>query len=77
MAMRQWIEKLDNILSASNRPLLKNIGSVSHKQAIDKATKEFEEYRRKEMLQYESDFDRAIKELKAQADSNEIEGDNE
>ncbi len=73
MTMLQWIEKLDTILSASNRPLLNNAGTVSHKQAVEKATREFEEYRRKEMLQYESDFDRAIKELKNQADKNETE----
>lgn len=70
MTMRQWIEKLDNILSVGNRPLLTNAGTVSHKQAIEKATQEFEEYRRKEMLQYESDFDRAIKELKSKRDDN-------
>ncbi|GHU15023.1 hypothetical protein FACS189441_6070 [Betaproteobacteria bacterium] len=71
--MSQWIEKLDTILSASNRPLLNNAGTVSHKQAVEKATREFEEYRRKEMLQYESDFDRAIKELKNQSDNSETE----
>jgi len=48
-----------------NRPLLHGAGSVSHEKAIEKATQEFEEYRRKEMLQYESDFDRAVKELKS------------
>lgn len=67
MTMQQWIEKLDNILSVGNRPFLTNAGTVSHKQAIEKAIREFEEYRHKEMLQYESDFDRAIKELKSQA----------
>ena len=71
MTMQQWIEKLDDILLVGNRPLLNNAGNVSHKQAIEKATKEFEEYRRKEMLQYESDFDRAIKELTAQANNDE------
>ncbi len=70
MTMKQWIEKLDNILTVGNRPLLNNAGTVSHKQAVEKARQEFEEYRRKEMLQYESDFDRAIKELKSQADDN-------
>jgi len=70
MTMQQWIEKLDNILSVGNRPLLSNAGTISHKQAVEKATQEFEEYRRKEMLQYESDFDRAVKELKSQADDN-------
>jgi len=67
MTMQQWIGKLDDILSVGSRPLLSNAGTVSHKQAIEKATQEFEKYRCKEMLQYESDFDRAVKELKAQA----------
>ncbi len=69
MTMQQWIEKLDSILSATNRPMLENAGTVSHKQAIEKATREFEAYRRKEMLQYESDFDRVIRELKENADN--------
>ena len=73
MTMQQWIEKLDNILSVGNRPLLNNAGTVSHNQAVEKATQEFEEYRRKEMLQYESDFDRVIKELKSQADNSNNE----
>ncbi|MFV0584936.1 MAG: RhuM family protein [Parabacteroides gordonii] len=60
----------DDVLSVGNRPLLSSAGTVSHKQALEKATQEFEEYRRKEMLQYESDFDRAIKELKSQTDGN-------
>lgn len=63
MTMRQWIEKLDKILSVGNRPLLKNAGTISHEQAIEKAAKEFEKYRHREMLQYESDFDRAVREL--------------
>ena len=71
MTMQQWIEQLDRILSADNRPLLKNAGSISHEQAMQKATREFEEYRRKEMLQYESDFDRAVSELTAKNYSNE------
>jgi hypothetical protein len=73
MTMQQWIVQLDNILLVGNRPLLKGFGVISHEQAVEKATREFEDYRRKEMLQYESDFDRAIKELKAQEDcSNNI-----
>jgi hypothetical protein len=68
MTMRQWIEKLDDMLSMGNRPLLNNAGTVSREQAIEKATCEFEAYRRREMLQYESDFDRAIKELTAQSE---------
>ena len=66
MTMQQWTEQLDILLLVGNRPLLHKAGSISHEKAVDKATREFEDYRRKEMLQYESDFDRAIKELKAQ-----------
>jgi hypothetical protein len=64
MSMQQWIERLDTILSVGNLPLHKNTGKISHEQTIEKATHEFEEYRRKEMLQYKSDFDRAINELR-------------
>ncbi len=39
-------------------------GSISHKEAIEKAEKEFEIYRQREMSLFESDFDRAIKMLK-------------
>jgi len=67
MTMQKWIEQLNIILLAGNRPLLHNAGSISHEQAIEKALQEFEEYRRKEMLQYESDFDRAIKEFTVRA----------
>jgi hypothetical protein len=67
MTMQQWIAKLDEILSIGNRPLLLDSGTVSHQAAIDKATEEFETYRRQEMLQYESDFDRAVKELEQRA----------
>jgi hypothetical protein len=63
MTMKQWIEQLDKILSTGNRPLLQNSGKVSHEKAIKKAEKEFEEYRKQEMLEYESDFDRAVREL--------------
>jgi len=74
MTMRQWIEQLDIILRAGNRPLLDHAGEVSHEQAVEKAIHEFEEYRRKEMLQYESDFDRAIKELTVNIKSDSVDG---
>ena len=36
---------------------------IVHEEAKQKAIAEFEKYRKMEMLQYESDYDRAIKEL--------------
>jgi hypothetical protein len=63
MTMQAWIKKLDEVLSTSNRQLLDGAGSISHEQAVMKATNELERYRRRELLLYESDFDRAIREL--------------
>jgi len=63
MAMVDWIEALDNQIIALRREVLKGTGHVSHKQAIEKAEKEFETYRSREMRQMESDFDRAVKKL--------------
>ena len=39
-------------------------GSISHANAIEKAEKEFEIYRQREMSTLESDFDREIKRFK-------------
>ncbi|MDR0950706.1 MAG: virulence RhuM family protein [Candidatus Ancillula sp.] len=66
MTMADWREKLDEILSVTNRPLLDHKGKISHEQAVNKAEQEYTKYRQREMLQYESDFDRAIREIEQQ-----------
>jgi len=63
MHMRDWSEFLDKQLIMLNRDVLSGKGAVSHKDAIEKAEKEFEVYRTREMKQLESDFDRAVKQL--------------
>lgn len=63
MQMQDWITALDNQIISLQRKLLTGKGKVSHKEAIEKAEKEFEIYRAKEMRQMESDFDRAIKQI--------------
>ena len=64
MTMKDWIEALDNQIIALKRTGLVGKGHVSHKQAIEKAEKEFEIYRKREMELLESDFDKEIKKLK-------------
>ena len=64
MSMQNWIEALDGQIIAHKRKLLEGKGTVSHQQAIEKAEKEFEIYRQREMQMLESDFDREIKKLK-------------
>ena len=63
MMMREWIAKLDEMITFSGSQLLEGKGKISRDQANEKADKEFTEYRRAEMLTYESDYDRAIREL--------------
>lgn len=63
MTMKDWISALDNQIIANRRKLLEGKGNISHKQAIEKAEKEFEIYREREMKQLESDFDKMIKQL--------------
>lgn len=66
MTMQNWIDALDNQIVSNRRKLLEGKGRISHKQAVEKAEKEFEIYRAREMKQLESDFDRAVKLLQQQ-----------
>ncbi len=66
MKMQDWIDKLDDFLKISEKKLLKNTGKISHKQAIEKAKKEYEKYRKEENKEYVSDFDREMKKLENQ-----------
>ena len=63
MSMKDWIEALDSQIIAHKRKILVGKGNISHKQAIEKAEKEFEIYRKREMDMLESDFDKEIKKL--------------
>ena len=61
MTMFDWKEFLNKQLQLLNKDVLVGSGNITHKEAIEKAEKEFEIYRAKEMKQLESDFDRAVK----------------
>lgn len=61
MTMKDWVDALDRQILANRRKLLQGSGKVSHKDAIAKAEKEFELYRKREMALFESDFDKMIK----------------
>jgi len=63
MKMRDWIKKLDEFLAISEKKLLHSAGTVSAKQAEEKASEEYVKYRSKEDKNYISDFDREVKKL--------------
>lgn len=63
MTMKDWRDALDNELKSAQQPVLVNKGKISHDQAVDKANLEYDKYRKKELENYESDYDCAIIEL--------------
>ena len=67
MTMKDWAEHLDRILTMSGEKLLEGAGSVSHKQAIDKATVEYKKYQAKTLSEAEEDYLNAIKSIENKA----------
>ena len=64
MTMADWIQALDDQILRLRKNILEGSGTVSHQEAIEKAEREFEIYREREMRLLESDFDKAVKRLK-------------
>ena len=63
MKMQDWINKLDEFLTISEKNLLHSAGKISAKQAEVVALKEYEKYRQERDKNYISDFDREVKKL--------------
>ena len=63
MSMQNWIDKLDDFLKVSKKKLLTHSGKTSHQEAIEKAKREYEKFRKNEDKKYISDFDREMKRL--------------
>ena len=64
MTMADWIAALDDHILRLRKNILEGNGTVSHQEAIEKAEREFEIYREREMRMLESDFDKAVKRLR-------------
>ena len=71
MTMADWIAALDDQILRLRKNILEGNGTVSHQEAIEKAEREFEIYREREMRMLESDFDKAVKRLKNLNDDSE------
>ncbi len=63
MKMQDWIKKMDELLTISEKNLLHSAGKVSAKDAEEKAFTEFEKYRQSRDKNYVSDFDREVQKL--------------
>lgn len=58
MTMKDWINETDNLLKFRKKEILKDSGKVSHKQAVEKAEKEYEKFRVKQDMEYISSMDK-------------------
>lgn len=65
MTMEDWAKHLDNILTMSGEQLLQGNGSISHNQAVKKATEEYKKYQAKTLSSVERDYLETIKQLEA------------
>ena len=60
MTMEYWAKRIDSYMNSDERPVLQNLGNVSHEQAVQHAETEFEKYRIVQDRLYQSDFDRLL-----------------
>lgn len=65
MTMADWAKTLDDFLSFNRYDSLKNAGKVSKKTADDIARRQFKKFRKRQDIEYISDFDKAIIEVKS------------
>ncbi len=68
MTMKDWAKHLDRILTMSGEQLLSGNGSVTHKQAVEKATGEYKKYKERTLSDVEQDYLNSIKILGKKAD---------
>ena len=63
MTMKDWVEHLDKILTMSGEQLLQGNGSISHEQAVEKATNEYKKYQQRTLSDVEVAFLDSIKQI--------------
>jgi len=63
MNMSDWLERTNKFLDSNNLDILPNAGNVSHEQAIEKAHREYEQFRIEQDKKYISDLDKEMKKI--------------
>ena len=67
MYMSDYVEHLDNVLKTTGEKLLQGAGSVSHSQAIEKATEEYKKYQVRNLSPVEEKYLESIKNIHSTA----------
>jgi len=63
MNMKDWLNRTNKFLESNSLEVLPNAGTISHEQAIDKAHKEYEQFRIEQDKKFVSEMDKALKKL--------------
>ena len=64
--MSDWSNILNGFLTVAGRPILEGLGSISALEAKLKAEREYDIFRKRQDIEYISDFDKEIKKLKGE-----------
>jgi hypothetical protein len=67
MTMKDWAAHLDRILTMSGEQLLQGAGSISHDEAIEKATNEYKKYQAKTLSEAEKNYLESLKMMEQEA----------
>ncbi len=63
MYMADYVEHLDNVLKTTGEKVLQGTGTISHAQAIEKATKEYRKYQAQNLSPVEEEYLETIKNI--------------
>ena len=67
MTMQDWAAHLDRMLTMSGEQLLLDAGSISHEQAMQKATEEYKKYKARTLSDVEKDYLLCMKDLQSKS----------
>ncbi len=70
MYMSDYVEHLNNVLKTTGEKLLQGAGTISHAQAIEKATAEYRKYQVQNLSPVEEEYLESIKNLHSTAKKN-------
>ena len=67
MYMKDYVDRLDAVLISGNRDVLTDSGKISHKQALEKAEKEYRKYQKDNLSPVEKSYLESIKQTEKTA----------
>ena len=65
MYMSDYVEHLDNVLKTTGEKVLQSAGTISHAQAIEKATEEYRKYQAQNLSPVEEEYLKSIKNIQS------------